>query len=122
MSDHQGAEEVPAGSGDTVVLEGVEYSLIPYGSERFDGVDIFEVPCHICATPPGQPHRSGCAMGPGRPGRLHKRLAECRDCGVAVGQVHVLRCGIEQCPRCGGQYMSCSCEGSEDSDTDQDDP
>ncbi len=40
--------------------------------------------------------------------------AHCRDCGTTIGEIHKLGCGIEQCPRCRRQYMSCSCESSED--------
>jgi hypothetical protein len=33
----------------------------------------------------------------------------CRDCGAAVGELHVPTCCWEQCPRCGGQAISCDC-------------
>jgi hypothetical protein len=105
-------------SADTVVLERTEYELIPYGDEKLDGVDLFTLDCHICGTPPGHRHHAGCAMGAGR---RHVRPPACRDCGVAIGHVHVLGCGIEQCPRCDGQYMSCDCDGSEDSPDGQED-
>jgi hypothetical protein len=34
----------------------------------------------------------------------------CRDCGAACGEFHIPRCCWEQCPRCGGQAISCECE------------
>ena len=35
----------------------------------------------------------------------------CRDCGVAIGQLHVyLECCVERCPRCSKQAMYCACE------------
>ena len=33
----------------------------------------------------------------------------CHDCGVAVGQLHHPGCGVEECPRCGVQAISCPC-------------
>jgi len=37
-------------------------------------------------------------------GRRH-----CRDCGAQRGELHVPTCCWEQCPRCGGQAISCDC-------------
>ena len=34
----------------------------------------------------------------------------CHDCGVAKGEIHVTECDGEECPRCGGQAISCDCD------------
>ena len=36
----------------------------------------------------------------------------CRDCAAARGQLHVPRCCVEDCPRCGGQRISCDCKST----------
>jgi hypothetical protein len=33
----------------------------------------------------------------------------CHDCGVQEGQVHKFGCGMEDCPFCGHQLLSCDC-------------
>ncbi len=34
----------------------------------------------------------------------------CPDCGASPGEHHVPDCDVEQCPYCGTQLISCSCE------------
>jgi hypothetical protein len=34
----------------------------------------------------------------------------CHDCAVVAGQYHVPDCDLEECPRCGGQLITCDCE------------
>jgi hypothetical protein len=36
-------------------------------------------------------------------------LGPCRDCAVTAGQLHVPNCGVEVCPRCRAQAISCDC-------------
>jgi len=36
--------------------------------------------------------------------------ARCPDCAVAAGQLHVVNCDQEKCPRCRGQFLSCLCK------------
>ncbi len=33
----------------------------------------------------------------------------CHDCNIAPGGYHHPRCDMEECPRCGGQLISCGC-------------
>ena len=45
----------------------------------------------------------------------------CGDCGVEPGAVHHHGCDLEDCPRCGGQMISCYCPwDGEDYEYDED--
>jgi hypothetical protein len=39
----------------------------------------------------------------------HSGPARCHDCNVAAGGYHHPGCDAEECPRCGGQIISCAC-------------
>ena len=38
----------------------------------------------------------------------------CHDCAAILGQYHCFGCDVEQCPRCGGQYLGCRCKLQKD--------
>ena len=42
----------------------------------------------------------------------HKPGEPCGDCLTPWGELHHPGCDIEECPRCGGQAMTCGCTES----------
>ena len=47
---------------------------------------------------------------PHDPKRLHlPNWYSCPDCNVVKGGRHHAGCGLEYCPKCGGQLISCAC-------------
>jgi len=40
-------------------------------------------------------------------------LDNCFSCGVVAGKIHKKKCDIERCSVCGGQYVSCRCDGND---------
>ena len=36
-------------------------------------------------------------------------IDRCPDCGARKGYYHHLDCDVEQCPKCGRQFISCDC-------------
>ena len=47
-----------------------------------------------------------------------QEFERCPECGVARGGLHHPGCDLEQCPRCGRQYITCDCVGGSDDVTD----
>jgi len=37
----------------------------------------------------------------------------CKNCGVEKGQIHVMGCGTERCPKCNGHLWRCGCQFDE---------
>lgn len=44
---------------------------------------------------------------------LAKAIGSCGDCATAVGSYHHVGCDLEDCPRCGQQFIGCGCIMSE---------
>ena len=38
----------------------------------------------------------------------------CHDCGCKIGEFHHTGCDMEQCPKCGGQFIFCDCDISDE--------
>jgi len=37
----------------------------------------------------------------------------CRGCNVMYGAIHHINCDDEKCPKCGGQILTCNCNGAD---------
>lgn len=46
----------------------------------------------------------------------YPKPTRCHDCGVQTGHLHHPGCDDEECPRCHGQSISCSCQDDENED------
>jgi len=44
----------------------------------------------------------------------------CHDCNAAKGQLHVLGCDVEECPKCASHLVTCDCTNAEPADDDDD--
>jgi len=42
-------------------------------------------------------------------------MERCGDCGIKLGRFnyHHFNCDLEECPKCGGQLLSCDCNATE---------
>ncbi len=80
----------------TVRLSGKGYRRIRYGKERW----LKDAPDSFAAT------------------WLEIIKQPCHDCGVICGELHLSGCDVESCPRCGGQYLGCTCRTEEDDEYD----
>lgn len=102
--------EIPANFDpfmEEIEIEGTMYRRIPWGFES-----VFDEGCPACGAAREHDHEPSCPRGtnleqqtvPGRPTWV------CRDCLAEVGEIHALNCGLETCPRCGGQFAGCACD------------
>ena len=47
-----------------------------------------------------------------------KPIGPCHDCGVMPGEYHHKGCDVEECPICGGQFLSCEHSVIDDEEDD----
>lgn len=46
--------------------------------------------------------------------RYESNGGRCHDCGCPLGGLHHPGCDVEECPKCGGQAISCDCTQKKD--------
>lgn len=89
MAEGEGCREKKIEFGDGAVVKAVQYG----NEERFD--------------PSNQPtDEMEEAM---REVAKHDDRNSCHDCNAGEGEYHHPGCDWEECPRCGGQLLSCEC-------------
>lgn len=45
---------------------------------------------------------------------IDEKTFRCHDCGCKLGEFHHTGCDMEVCPCCGGQFISCDCDISDE--------
>lgn len=76
-----------------ITLHGKKYKRIRYGSELLKGV---EQPVEVNGVPVWWSEMT--------------KSNHCHDCFAIFDQLHCSGCDVEECPRCGGQLLSCDCQ------------
>ncbi len=61
------------------------------------------------------PVRYGSEVRPEHPSH-HGTPRRCGDCDALPGNYHHVGCDLEECPRCGGQLLSCDCVAESDAE------
>ncbi len=73
------------------------------GMHESDGCQQFAIPMkdgdNLAPVKHGEETRADWGRDGGR----------CHDCGAKVGHFHHPGCDVEECPKCGGQLIGCSC-------------
>jgi hypothetical protein len=65
---------------------------------------------------PLDPVKYGSEVDPEHPSH-HGPIRRCGDCAALPGNYHHVGCDLEECPRCGGQLLSCDCVIGSDEET-----
>lgn len=73
------------------------------GMHESDGCREFAIPMKDGSNSPPVKHGEETRADWGSDG------GRCHDCGAKVGKFHHPGCDVEECPKCGGQLIGCSC-------------